>query len=97
MQVMQAITEDDLADDDDEIRADAFMCRNRRPPLPAFTTLVSLLHASVLKHTLDSNRWAPGDGLEPLFVRRGFIPFVRQMNHHVVALKLFKRCWKIFV
>ena len=77
MQVTQAITEDydddddDLADDDEEIRAAAFMCRNRRPLVPAFTTLVSLshsltlLHASVLKHTLDSHRWAPGEGLEP--------------------------------
>ncbi len=71
MQVTQAITEDDddddddLANDDGEIRAAAFMCRNRRPLVPAFTTLVSLLHASVLKHTLDSHRWAPGEGLEP--------------------------------
>jgi hypothetical protein len=45
--------------------AAAFMCRNRRPLVPAFTTLVSVLHASVLKHTLDSHRWAPGEGLEP--------------------------------
>ena len=71
MQVTQAITEDDdLADDDDddddeEIRAAAFMCRNRRPLVPSLTTLVSLLHASVSKHTLDSHRWAPGEGLEP--------------------------------
>ena len=69
MQVTQAITEDDddddLENDDEEIRAAAFMCRNRRPPVSAFTTLVSLLHASVLKHTLDSHRWAPGEGLEP--------------------------------
>ena len=74
MQVTQAITEDDdddddLANDDGEIRAAAFMCRNRRPLVPAFTTLVSLLHASVSKHTLDSHRWAPGERLEPLFVR----------------------------
>jgi hypothetical protein len=69
IQVTQAITEDDddhLANDDEEIRGAAFMCRNRRPLVPAFTTLVSLLHASVLKHTLDSHRWAPGEGLEPL-------------------------------
>ena len=70
MQVTQAVTEDDdddddLENDDDEIRAAAFMCRNHRPLVPAFTTLVSLLHASVSKHTLDSHRWAPGEGLEP--------------------------------
>gem|GEM_PF-2721072 len=67
MQVTQAITEDDdnLANDDGEIRAAAFMCRNRRPLVPAFTTLVSLLHAYVSNRTLDSHRWAPGEGLEP--------------------------------
>ena len=70
MQVTQALTEDDdddddLADDNEEIRAAAFMCHNRHPLVPAFTALVSLLHASFLRHTLDSHRWAPGEGLEP--------------------------------
>ena len=70
MQVTQAITEDDdddddLANDNEEIRGAAFMCRNRRPLVPAFTTLVSLLHAYVSNRTLDSHRWAPGEGLEP--------------------------------
>jgi hypothetical protein len=77
MHVMQAIMEDDddddddLADDDDEIRAAAaFMYRNRRPLVSAFTTLISLLHASVLsiRYTLldgrrerDSNPRVPKD------------------------------------
>jgi hypothetical protein len=34
-------------------------------PVTAFTALGSLAHPSVLKHTLDSPRWAPGEGLEP--------------------------------
>ena len=41
------------------------LMRRSRPLVPAFTTSVSLSLPFVLKHTLDSHRWAPGEGLEP--------------------------------